>query len=59
METNDAEARRYFDVRMQDSREATTNADMQEELWNGCLAIDATITLNVQLGTGGPGVLAP
>jgi hypothetical protein len=55
MNTNDTEARRYFELRMHDIREAMDDTDKQEALWNDCLAIDATITLNVQLSTGGPG----
>jgi hypothetical protein len=55
MNTNDTEAKRYFDLRLQEIREAMNDADKQEALWNDCLTIDATITLNVQLSTGGPG----
>lgn len=55
METNDSEARHYFQMRMQDIREAMNDTDKQEDLWNDCLAIDANITVNVQLSTGGPG----
>jgi len=55
METNDTEAKRYFQMRMQDIREAMKDERKQEDLWNDCLAIDATIAINVQLSTGGPG----
>ena len=53
MNTNDIEAKRYFDLRMQEIDEAMNDADKQETLWADCLAIDATITLNIQLSTGG------
>ena len=55
MENNDSEAKRYFHMRMQDIRDAMDDSEKQEDLWNNCLTIDATITLNVQLSTGGPG----
>ncbi|HEV2692922.1 MAG TPA: hypothetical protein VG347_08520 [Verrucomicrobiae bacterium] len=55
MENNDTEARRYFEMRMQDISEAKNCPDKLDDLWNDCLAIDATIKLNVQLSTGGPG----
>jgi hypothetical protein len=53
MNTNDTEARRYFDLRMQEIREALSDAEKQEELSNDCLAIEATITLTIELSTGG------
>ena len=55
MESNDTEAKRYFQMRMQDIREAMKDERKQEDLWNDCLAIYATIAINVQLSTGGPG----
>lgn len=52
---NNAEAKRYFELRMKDIRAAMNDSDKQDALLNDCLAIDATIALNIQLSTGGPG----
>ena len=51
--SNHEEARRYFLSRIESVREALTDTDKQEELLNDCLAVDATIALNIQLSTGG------
>jgi hypothetical protein len=53
MNTNDTEARHYFDLRLQAIRDALNDSDKQEELSNDCLAIDAAITLTIHLSTGG------
>jgi hypothetical protein len=53
MNPNDTEARRYFDFRLQAVRDALSDAEKQDELANDCLAIAATITLTIQLSTGG------
>jgi hypothetical protein len=52
---NDNEAKRYFDLRMKNIRAALNDPDNQDALSNDCLAIGATIALNIQLSTGGPG----
>jgi hypothetical protein len=50
-----AEARRYLRLRLDNVREALTDADQDERLMQECLCAEARITVNLQLSAGGPG----
>ena len=52
---NHAEARRCFELRLQSIREALVDSAKMDDLLNDCLAVEAKITINIQLSTGGPG----
>ena len=53
--SDDAEARRCFGSRLQTLREALTDSDKLDALHEDCLAMEASITVNITLSTGGPG----
>jgi hypothetical protein len=54
-QNNRAEACRYFESRLESVREALADSEKHDALMEGCLSVEARLSIDIQLSTGGPG----